>query len=225
MAKKTVNQQIIADDILRYKRNKLAQILAILGLVFNCLYFCILYAIPDSDMRKMTLGFSVILTLIILLMIFLSSEGVKGYNKKFSIVLLVIAAFQILRIFYYPLNGLINDSLKGIGYFGYYPENSGFYFTIMLIYLLASSACLIASAVLGWVYAVRLQKFQKKLDNGEISVEATMAAMDEEDAVAAEQARFAAEALAAESIQTDETNAGTAINLEAEQSETDGEVK
>lgn len=225
MAKKTVNQQIIADDILRYKRNKLAQILAILGLVFNCLYFCVLYAIPDSDMRKMTLGFSVILTLIVLLMIFLSSEGVKGYNKKFSIVLLVIAAFQILRIFYYPLNGLINDSLKGIGYFGYYPENSGFYFTIMLIYLLASSACLIASAVLGWVYAVRLQKFQKKLDNGEISVEATMAAMDEEDAVAAEQARFAAEALAAESIQTDETNAGTAINLEAEQSETDGEVK
>lgn len=225
MAKKTVNQQIIADDILRYKRNKLAQILAILGLVFNCLYFCVLYAIPDSDMRKMTLGFSVILTLIVLLMIFLSSEGVKGYNKKFSIVLLVIAAFQILRIFYYPLNGLINDSLTGIGYFGYYPENSGFYFTIMLVYLLASAACLIASAVLGWVYAVRLQKFQKKLDNGEISVEATMAEMDEEDAVAAEQARFAAEALAAESIQTDETNAGTAINLEAEQSETDGEVK
>lgn len=225
MAKKTVNQQIIADDILRYKRNKLAQILAILGLVFNCLYFCVLYAIPDSDMRKMTLGFSVILTLIVLLMIFLSSEGVKGYNKKFSIVLLVIAAFQILRIFYYPLNGLINDSLTGIGYFGYYPENSGFYFTIMLVYLLASAACLIASAVLGWVYAVRLQKFQKKLDNGEISVEATMAEMNEEDAVAAEQARFAAEALAAESIQTDETNAGTAINLEAEQSETDGEVK
>lgn len=225
MAKKTVNQQIIADDILRYKRNKLAQILAILGLVFNCLYFCVLYAIPDSDMRKMTLGFSVILTLIVLLMIFLSSEGVKGYNKKFSIVLLVIAAFQILRIFYYPLNGLINDSLTGIGYFGYYPKNSGFYFTIMLVYLLASAACLIASAVLGWVYAVRLQKFQKKLDNGEISVEATMAEMDEEDAVAAEQARLAGEALAAESIQTDETNAGTAINLEAEQSKTDGEVK
>ena len=227
MAKETVNQQIIADDILRYKRNKLAQILAILGLVFNCLYFCVLYAIPDSDMRKMTLGFSVILTLIVLLMIFLSSEGVKGYNKKFSIVLLVIAAFQILRIFYYPLNGLINDSLTGIGYFGYYPENSGFYFTIMLIYLLASSACLIASAVLGWVYAVRLQKFQKKLDNGEISVEATMAAMDEEDETAAE------------SIQTDEaaaSNEHAAKKLEAEQSEsnaaspvktseTDGEVK
>ena len=185
MEKKTVNQQIVADDILRYKRNKLAQLLAILGLVFNCLYFCILYAIPDVNMRKITLGISVLLTLVLMLLIFLSSEGVKGYNKKFSIVLLVVAAFQILRIFYYPLKGLNAKSLTGIGYFGYYPTGSGFFFAMMLIWLVASAACLIAAAVLGWIYAVRLEKFQKKLDNGEISVEATLAQMDEEDAQAA----------------------------------------
>ncbi|MDE7181439.1 MAG: hypothetical protein K2O41_00215 [Clostridia bacterium] len=185
MEKKTVNQQIVADDILRYKRNKLAQLLAILGLVFNCLYFCILYAIPDVNMRKITLGISVLLTLVLMLLIFLSSEGVKGYNKKFSIVLLVVAAFQILRIFYYPLKGLKAKTLTGIGYFGYYPTNSGFFFAMMLIWLVASAACLIAAAVLGWIYAVRLEKFQKKLDNGEISVEATLAQMDEEDAQAA----------------------------------------
>ena len=182
MEKKTVNQQIVADDILRYKRNKLAQVLAILGLVFNCLYFCILYAITDVNMRKITLGISVLLTLVLMLVIFLSSEGVKGYNKKFSIVLLVVAVFQILRIFYYPLKGLKNDTLVGIGYFGYYPTSSGFYFAMMLIWLVASAACLIAAAVLGWIYAVRLEKFQKKLNNGEISVEAVLAQMDEEDA-------------------------------------------
>lgn len=181
MEKKTVNQQIVADDILRYKRNKLAQMLAIFGLVFNCLYFCILYAIPDQTMWKMSLGFSVVLTLIVLLVIFLSSEGVKGYNKKFSIVLLVVAAFQILKIFYYPLKGLKDNTLIGIGYFGYYPTSSGFYFAMMLIWLVASAACLIAAAVIGWIYAARLEKFQKKLDNGEISVEATLAQMEEED--------------------------------------------
>lgn len=185
MEKKTVNQQIVADDILRYKRNKFAQMLAILGLVFNCLYFCILYAIPDQKMWKISLGFSVVLTLIVLLVIFLSSEGVKGYNKKFSIVLLVVAAFQILKIFYYPLKGLNADTLKGIGYFGYYPTSSGFYFAMMLIWLVASAACLIAAAIIGWIYAVRLEKFQKKLDDGEISIEATLAQMDEEDAQAA----------------------------------------
>lgn len=180
MEKKTLNQQIIADDILRYKRNKLASGLALLGLIFNCLYFCILYAIPEQSMRSILIGVSVLLTLILLLTVFLSSEGVKGYNKKFSIVLLVIAAFQILRIFYYPLNGLRNDTLKGIGYFGYYPESSGFYFAMMVVWLVASAACLIASAVLGWIYAARLEKFQKKLDSGEISVEKTLQDMEDE---------------------------------------------
>ena len=192
----TPEQKIVADDILRYKKNKLAQLFAILGIVFNCLYFCLLYAIPDANMRKITLGVSVVLTLVLLLLVFLSSEGVKGYNKKFSIVLLIIAAFQILRIFYYPLNGLLNNSLNGIGYFGYYPvdpadpnisvaaaaASSNVYFAIMVIWLVASAGCLIASAVLGWIYASRLQKFQKKLDKGEISVEETLKEMDAQDA-------------------------------------------
>lgn len=181
MEKKTVNQQIVADDILRYKKNKLGSMLALLGLVFNCLYFCVLYSIPDVSMRTIVLGVSVLLTLILLLTVFLSSEGVKGYNKKFSIVLLVVAVFQIVRIFYYPLKGLKDKTLVGIGYFGYYPESSGFFFAIMVIWLVASAACLIASAVIGWIYAVRLEKFQKKLDNGEISIEATLADMDRED--------------------------------------------
>lgn len=203
MNKKTVNQQIIADDILRYKRNKLAQLLAILGLVFNCLYFCILYAIPDAEMRKISMGASIILTLVVLLVIFLSSEGVKGYNKKFSIVLLVVAAFQILRIFYYPLNGLLNDTLKGIGYFGYYPESSGFYFAMMLVYLAASAACLIAASVIGWIYAARLQKFQKKLDDGEVSIEETIVKIEEEEALAAQAAAEAATAPAAGQANSD----------------------
>lgn len=183
MKQLTPNQQIVADDILRYKRNKLAQILAILGIVFNCLYFCILYAVPNKDIWKIGMGASVVLTLVVLLVIFLSSEGVKGYNKKFSIVLLVIAAFQILRIFYYPLQGLQDNTLHGdtFGYFGIYPKDSTMFFTLMVIWLCASAGCLIASAVLGWIYAVRLEKFQKKLDSGEISVEATLKEMDAED--------------------------------------------
>lgn len=190
--KKTANQQIVADDILRYKRNKLAQTLAILGLVFNCLYFMLLYAIPDMTMRTMSIGFSVLLTLILLLTVFLSSEGVKGYNKKFSIVLLVVAAFQILRIFYYPLRGLNGTggaSLTGIGYFGFYPADSKPFFVILLVYLVASAACLVASAIVGWIYAARLEKFTKKLETGEISVEATLKQMDIDDAKAAEAAQ------------------------------------
>ncbi|MDE7305830.1 MAG: hypothetical protein K2N33_00400 [Clostridia bacterium] len=191
MEKKTVNQQIIANDVLRYKKNKLASMLAILGLVFNCLYFMILYAMPKDEYTTIKIGFSIIITLVTLLVIFLSSEGVKGYNKKFSIVLLVVAAFQILRIFGYPLDGVRNNTLISannthtIGYFGIYPKDSGMFFAIMTIYLVASAGCLIASAVIGWIYAARLEKFQKQLDAGAVSVESAIAALDAEDKMVA----------------------------------------
>lgn len=184
MDKKNANQQIIANDILRYKKNKLASGLALLGLVFNCLYFMVLYAMPKTEFTTIKIGFSVILTLIVLLATFLSSEGVKGYNKKYSIVLIVLAAFQILRIFGYPMQGIANDLLISadvdhtIGYFGYYPSSSGFFFALMLIYLAASAACMLASAIIGWIYAVKLEKFQKQLNSGSISVEDAMKAED-----------------------------------------------
>ena len=47
--KKTLNQQIIDSDILRYKKNKLAASLALLGLVFNCLYIMLLYGIKQAN--------------------------------------------------------------------------------------------------------------------------------------------------------------------------------
>lgn len=186
--KLTNNQQIIADDILRYKKNKVAGTLAILGLVFNCLYFMILYAFPRNEFYTFEIGFSVVLTLVTLLAIFLSSEGVKGYNKTYSIVLLVVAAFQILRIFGYPLDGMRNNYLYAagrntLGYFfdTVYPTDSTMFGTIMIVYLALSAACLIGSAVWGWIVAVRLEKFQKRLDNGEVEIDKVIKEMDEED--------------------------------------------
>lgn len=198
--KKTENQKIVADDILRYKKNKFAQTLALIGLVFNVLYFLLLYAMPkllnattDAEgnplfmSKSILIGVSVLLTLIVLLAVFLSSEGVKGYNKTYSIVLLVVAVWQIIRIFGYPLYGLQNDlfvakdSLHSIGYFGYYPTSSTPLFVILLIYLIASATCFVASAVWGYIVAKRLEIFQKKLDNNEISLETVLKEMDKED--------------------------------------------
>lgn len=185
MKKLTPEQEIIQHDILRYKNNKLASSLALLGLVFNCLYFMLLYAYTDSYFQTITIGFSVILTLVVLLITFLSSEGVKGYNKKFTYVLLVIAAFQILRIFGYPLYGLRHQLLTA-GYFGFYPtaEQSWVEFVILTVYLCASAACLIASAVLGWIQATKHENFQKKIDSGEVDVMVAIKKLDSEEEAA-----------------------------------------
>lgn len=196
MAKKTLSQseRVIKNDIMRYKKNKLAGGLALLGLAFNCLYFMILYALPHSSFFTYEIGVSVLLTLILLLAVFLSSEAVKGYNKAYSIVLFVIAAFQIVRIFGYPMDGLNNNTLISsadkynnsimFGYFGAYFESSEPVFTIMVVYLVLSAACLIASGVWGWIVAERLVKFQKGLDNGEIVIEDALKQLDAEDEAA-----------------------------------------
>lgn len=186
---KDENLQIIKDDTLRYKKNKLASTLALAGLVFNCLYFTLLYGLADVYFSKITIGISVVLTLITLLFTFLSSEGVKGYNKKFCIVLLVIAAIQIIRIFGIPMDALKHDTDAGtavmnVSYFGANLSSQAT-FTILTIWLVASAACLVASAVIGYIYAVRLENFVKKVNSGEVDIMATVKAMDEAESAAA----------------------------------------
>ena len=234
MRKLNANEQIIADDILRYKKNKLASTLALLGLVFNCLYFLLLYAMPKTEFTTFSIGLSVILTLVMLITIFLSSEGVKGYNKKFSIVLFVCAAFQILRIFYYPLKGIrddflvASDNLHYIGYFGIYPSfsnpTSTGYFILMLLYLCLSAACLIGSAVWGFIVATRLEKFQKRVDNGEISIKDTVEALDREEAEAASQSQATSREQVAEQTQVtpvEDDSAEVASDVETVQVDAD----
>lgn len=173
---------VLQDDILRYKKNKFASGFALLALVFNCLYFALLYSILSTNLYKLQLGFSVIINLLVLLVGFYASEGIKGYNKKFSIVLLVLAAVQLFRIVYYPSIGAAKNWLNDSNiYFGVKMNNSA-NATVMIIYLVASAACFIVSAVQGFIVARRLEVFQKKIDNGEVSVEETLKEIEKKEA-------------------------------------------
>ncbi|MDE5728624.1 MAG: hypothetical protein K2I20_00415 [Clostridia bacterium] len=189
--KRTPNQEIIHSDILRYKTNKLPATLALLAIVFNCLYFCLLYGFQSNFFNNWQIGVSVIITLFSLLITFLSSEGIKGYNKKFCIALLVLAALQIIRIFGIPFQALRYDTANGITGVS---ENAALYtryfgvdlspwacFLFLTIWLCASAACLISSAVIGYINCARLESFNKKIESGEVSVEKTVKEMDEED--------------------------------------------
>lgn len=190
--KRTPNQEIIHSDIMRYKTNKLPASLALLGIVFSCLYFCLLYGFKSPFFSMWKIGISVILTLILLLVTFLASEGIKAYKKQFSIVLLVLAVLQVIRMFGLPLealkydNGLVAGDVNAldIRYFGADLSSSACY-VILVIWLAASAACLAAAAVIGYINCVRLESFQKKIDEGEVVVENVLAEMDAEDMAAA----------------------------------------
>lgn len=182
---KAQDLKTLKTDISRYSKNKLGANLALLGLVFNCLYFMLLYGIKSSPTRFTTIhiGFSVIFTLITLLIAFLCSEGVKSYNKKFCIVLIALAAFQIFRIFGFPLNGLQNKILN-VNYFGLEASTPGvneIEFTILVIYLCASAACFIASAVVSYIRTNELEAYMAKIESGEFNADEFLKELDKEE--------------------------------------------
>ena len=187
------SENIIKTDVYRYKRNTLASGLALLGLFINCLYFMLFYGVNYPTYANVLIGLSVLVNLFVLLATFLASEGVKGYNKKYCILLLVVAVIQIARIFIYPLDlagggtGLFentNGVAIQIRYFGA-DLSAGSLAAILIVYLVLSAACVIASAIVGYIRAVRLEKFTASLNAGTISVEKALEELDGKDAESA----------------------------------------
>lgn len=199
------NEQLINSDVLRYKKNKLPATLALIGLVFNCLFFTLMYSLNTDFFYKLDIGLSVIITLLMLLMIFLSSEGIKNYNKSYAILLLVLAAVQIIRIFFLPLQGLQNGQLTNsaypVRYFGV-DLAQGVVFTFMVIYLVGSAACLVASAVLGYINTMRMQSIAKKVESGEVDMLAVIKEVEAEEEAKAQEAGDSSEE-AAEDVAAD----------------------
>lgn len=206
LEREMTSQNIINTDVYRYKRNKLAANLALLGLFIECLFFMVLYAINFTAYATVLIGGSIILNLCVLLLTFLASEGIKVYNKKYAIVLLVIGVIQIVRIFIYPLDMLTDGSVLGyttsfssltVRYFGVNLGASEVA-AVLIVYLVLSAACILASALIGYIKAVQLEKFNKDLAEGAYTVEGALADLDAQDAAAA------AEATAAEGVATEE---------------------
>lgn len=185
---KQVTDSLVKADISRFKKNKLGANLALLGLVFECLYFMLIYGIKVARQENgaytkfcsIDIGISVILTLVLLLVSFLSSEGVKAYNKKFSIVLLVLAVVQIAKIFWLPLYGF-RQGILNVNYFGLEPTTpgvNGIEFAILIVYLCASAACFIASAVISYLRCVQLEKHVKAVESGEVDMDKVLVELD-----------------------------------------------
>ncbi len=183
------SENIIKTDVYRYKRNTLASGLALLGLFINCLYFMLFYGVNYPTYANVLIGLSVLVNLFVLLATFLASEGVKGYNKKYSILLLVVAVIQIVRIFIYPLDlagggsGLFENTAGAdisIRYFGANLSH-GALAAILIIYLVLSAACVFASAVTGYIRGVQLEKFTAGINAGTISVDEALKDLDQKD--------------------------------------------
>jgi len=158
---KAPKNPVIQNDIMRYKKNKLGANLALIGLALGCIYFLSLYSQVNNDNFYYTwaIAFDVIYNLFFLLFVFLFSEQVKNYNRKLFPVQLIVGALQIARIFWLPLSGILAEKIN-VGSF-----------LLMAIALAASGACIIASAIIGFIRAKSVEDFSKKVENGEVDLE------------------------------------------------------
>ena len=184
MSKKANMNPVIKDDIQRYKKNKFASMLALLGLALCCAYFIVLYAQVKngSYYYKWPIAIDVIYNLFFLLFVFLFSEQVKNYNSKLFWLQMVFGGMQIVRIFWLPLAGISETAYPKLAGIAYVPNALSFSaFICMAVFLAASGACVIASGVIGLIRSKSLENFNKKLESGEVSVEATLKQLDEED--------------------------------------------
>lgn len=188
---KSENLQIVQDDILRYKKNKLGQWLTYGGLAFSCLYVMLLYSFHNSTFYTMLMGGSVLLTLVMLLAAFLASEGVKVYNKKFCIILLVLAVVQIARIFIYPTIAWVkgsfwftaNKEVVSRDYFGILLSPAAAY-ALLVIYLAISAGFFAAATVCSYLTCVRHEKFNKLIAEGGVNVEDALKGLEDEELAA-----------------------------------------
>ena len=149
MNEKIVSDKFVAIEKLKYRTDRLAYSLAILGLIINVIYFTTLYVNNDNFYYSWKIGISVLYNLIFMLLVFLFAEEVKHYNRVYAIFLSIIGILQIARIFIYPKQGLLAEALS---------QNT---YTILAIYLAASGILLIISGICGWIKSTILKNFIK----------------------------------------------------------------
>lgn len=88
---------------MQYQSDKLSYWLCILSVVCNAVYFVGLYTnryvAPDVN-----IGADILLNIVFMMIVFLSSEKLKTYEKKWNGYIIIVGAVQILRIFWVPMH-------------------------------------------------------------------------------------------------------------------------
>ncbi len=154
---------------MRYTKNALSSNMAILAIVANVLYFVTMYKINNKAMYELMMGASVIVNLLFMLSVFLCSEGVKNYNVKYAVAMIVIGVIELVRIFIWPLK-LHNTETRVI-----VPGSEPIVttvltdaqFVIVIVFLVCASALLITGGIVGVIRGKQLAAYNESLKQSE----------------------------------------------------------
>ncbi len=157
-----MNRNLLKKDRMRFVKNKASANLAYLAIVFNVLYFISIYSSDVGNYYySIMIGVSVVYNLLFLLSTFLSSEGLKRYKLSYAIVITVVGALQLVRIFGFPMGAINEVTSDG----GRVMEIGQFIYTVAMLCLSAAAA--VASGVIGIVRTKALEKYNQSLSHHE----------------------------------------------------------
>lgn len=158
----TAEERTIQRDRMRFIKNSLCSNLAILGILFDVFYFVSIYKSDvDTYYYNYLIGISIVYNLVFMLAVFLSSEGVKNYKKNYSYLLAAIGVGQIVRIFIIPMRAhaattTVNGESVVVMQDGQFAR--------VVVYLIISAVCLLASAVVNFIRCNELEAHLKTLE-------------------------------------------------------------
>ena len=137
---------------MKYKNDSLSYGLILLGLLANIFYFITLYENNGEFYYTLDMGFSVLYNLIFMLIVFLSAENIKTYNRNYSIVTFIIGILQIIRIFVYPADALKSSAVGDVAL-------TQSKYTIIAVYLIISASLLIFGSIISFIKSTILKQF------------------------------------------------------------------
>ena len=151
-----MDKEQIKLERMRYVKDSTPSTLAILAIVFNVLYFVLIYKINNPYFYNFTIGLSVIVNLLFMLLGFWCSIEVKNYHGKFGYVMIALGIIEILRIFVYPVRA--HGAKMTIGEEVVIVMTNG-QFTKAVVYLVAAAALMIVGGLLSIRDSGILQKY------------------------------------------------------------------
>ena len=158
----TLEERSVQTDRMRFTQDTMSANLVLAAIVLDALYFVSIY---NSDVStwyyNWVLGASIICNLLFLLMAFLASEGVKSRKTGFTIPLIALGAFQVVRIFYLP--ALAHEATVVIAGNTIPVMDDGQYF-YTIVCLAISAVCCVAAAVISAMNNKKLAEHMKSLE-------------------------------------------------------------
>ena len=162
-----MDNNLIKRDRMRYTKNTASSNLAYLAILFNVLYFVSIYSVDKGNFYySIIIGISVVYNLLFLLTTFLSSEGLKSYKLNYAIIIIVVGVLQLVRILGIPMSAS-KAIVSGTETFVMSSEQFGYVVTMLVL----SSACCIASGVIGILRTRALRDINSKIASGEVKFE------------------------------------------------------